>query len=213
MARARKTITYEEIRKLSTTELNKMSKSQMADLIRRVRVKNHIRLEQLEKVSSVYSPAYEKLMGFYQVNGEKAPSRMTRNQMLAEIYASQTFHSAKTSTIAGARKVAKEQDIRIFGSTPSGRPKARMTRDQRARFWAIYAEFTLTYKNMEYLYGSNRIQQALGEMIKGNKTKKSGSLSVEDFEALLNILEESQKEEQGEYEFDDANVYSGRWTD
>lgn len=210
---ARKTITYEEIRKLSSTELGKMSKSQLADLVRRIRVKNQIRLEQLEKVHSVYSPAYEKLMGFYEVNGEKDPSKMTRNQILGEIYASQSFHSAKTSTVAGAREVAREQDIRIFGSTPSGRPKARMTKDQRARFWAIYAEFTRTYKNMEYLYGSNRIQQALGEMMKGGKTKTRGSLSVEDFETLLNILSESQEEEQGDYEFDDANVYSGRWID
>ena len=66
---------------------------------------------------------------------------------------------------------------------------------------------------MEYLYGSNRIQQALGEMVKGNKTKTLGSLNVEDFDMLLNNLAESQEEEQGDYEFDDANVYSGRWTD
>lgn len=210
---ARKTITYEEIRKFSPTELGKMSKSQLADLVRRVRVKNQTRLEQLEKASSVYSPAGEKMRAFYESNGEKSPSKMTRNQMLGELFASQSFHSAQTSTVAGSRKVAREQDIRIFGAKPSGAPKARMTREQRSKFWAIYDEFTRTYKNMEYLYGSNRIQQALGEMIKGNKIKTLGSLNVEDFDMLLNNLAESQEEEQGDYEFDDANVYSGRWTD
>lgn len=210
---AKKSITYEEIRKLSPTELSKMSKSQLADLIRRVRVKNQTRLEQLERASSVYSPAAEKMAGFYETNGERPPSKMTRNQMLGELFASQSFHSAQTSTVAGARKVAREQDIRIFGAKSSGAPKARMTLEQRAKFWAIYDEFTRTYKNMEYLYGSNRIQQALGEMIKGNKTKTLGSLDVEDFDMLLNKLAESQEEEQGDYEFDDANVYSGRWTD
>lgn len=210
---ARKSITYEEISKLSPTELGKMSKSQLSDLVRRVRVKNQTRLEQLEKATSVYSPAAEKMREFYETNGEKSPSKMTRNQMLGELFASQSFHSAKTSTVAGARKVAREQDIKIFGTTSSGRPKARMTREQRAKFWSIYDEFTRTYKNMEYLYGSNRIQQALGEMIKGNKTKTLGSMNVEDFDTLLNNLAESQEEEQGEYEFDDANVYSGRWTD
>ena len=210
---ARKTITYEEIRKLSPTELGKMPKSQLADLVRRVRVKNQTRLEQLEKASSVYSPAGEKMRAFYESNGEKSPSKMTRNQMLGELFASQSFHSAQTSTVAGARKVAREQDIRIFGAKPSGAPRAKMTREQRSKFWAIYDEFTRTYKNMEYLYGSNRIQQALGEMIKGNKTKTLGSLNVEDFDMLLNNLAESQEEEQGDYEFDDANVYSGRWTD
>lgn len=210
---ARKTITYEEIRKLSPTELGKMSKSQLADLVRRVRVKNQTRLEQLEKASSVYSPAGEKMRAFYESKGEKSPSKMTRNQMLGELFASQSFHSAQTSTVAGSRKVAREQDIRIFGAKPSGALKARMTREQRSKFWAIYDEFTRTYKNMEYLYGSNRIQQVLGEMIKGNKTKTLGSLNVEDFDMLLNNLAKSQEEEQGDYEFDDANVYSGRWTD
>jgi hypothetical protein len=138
---------------------------------------------------------------------------MTRNQLLGELFASQSFHSAQTSTVAGARKVQREQDIRIIGEKSPGVPKARMTLTQRAKFWAIYDEFTRTYKNMEYLYGSNRIQQALGEMLKGNKTKTMGSLNVEDFEMLLNKLAESQEEEQGDYEFNDANVYSGRWTD
>lgn len=210
---ARKTLTYKEISKLSPTELGKMSKSQLSDLVRKVRVKNQTRLEQFEKNTSVYSPAAEKMLRFYETNGEKSPSKMTRNQMLGELFASQSFHSAKTSTLAGARKVATEQDISIFGATPSGRPKARMTRDQRVRFWAFYAEFTRTYKNAEYLYGSNRIKQSLGQMMKGNKTKTMGSLSTEDFETLLNKLIESQEEEQGDYEFDDANVYSGRWTD
>lgn len=210
---ARKTITYEEIRKFSPTELGKMSKSQLKDLVRRVRVKNQTRLEQLERTPSVYSPAAEKMREFYNSNGEKALSKMTRNQMLGELFASQSFHSAKTSTVAGARKVAREQDIKIFGESASGRPRARMTREQRVKFWAIYEEFTKTYKNMEYLYGSNRIQQALGQMIKGNKTKTLNSLNVEDFDMLLSNLAESQEEEQGDYEFDDANVYSGRWTD
>ena len=125
---ARKTITYEEIRKLSPTELGKMSKSQLADLVRRVRVKNQTRLEQLEKASSVYSPAGEKMRAFYESNGEKSPSKMTRNQMLGELFASQSFHSAQTSTVAGSRKVAREQDIRIFGAKPSGALKARITR-------------------------------------------------------------------------------------
>lgn len=210
---ARKTITYEEIRKLSPTELGKMSKSQLSDLVRRVRVKNQTRLEQLERASSIYSPAAEKMRNYYDTNGEKSPSKMTRNQMLGELFASQSFHSAKTSTVEGARKVAIEQDISIFGATPSGRPKARMNREQRTKFWAIYEEFTRTYKNAEYLYGSNRIKQFLGQMMEGKKIKSFGSLNVEDLDMLLNNLAESQEEEQGDYEFDDANVYSGRWTD
>lgn len=213
---ARKNITYEEIRKLSPTELGKMSKSQLSDLLRKVRVKTQTRLEQLEKVSNtVYSPAAEML---WQKTQFKNPptSKMSRNQVLSELFAHQSFHSAKTSSVQGARKVQREQDIRLFGTNKSGNPRKRMTVKQRHRFWSIYDEFNRTYKNKEYLYGSNRIQQALADMVKGNRVKSDNILNTEDFEELLRTLEGSLKEEQeeqGDYEFDDANVYSGRWTD
>lgn len=213
---ARKTITYEEIRKLSPTELGKMSKSQLSDLLRKVRVKTQTRLEQLEKVSNtVYSPAAEML---WQKTQFKNPptSKMSRNQVLSELFAHQSFHSAKTSSVQGARAVQREQDIRLFGTNKSGNPRKRMTVKQRYRFWAIYDEFNRTYKNKEYLYGSNRIQQALADMVKGNRIKSDNTINTEDLEELLRTLEDSlkeEREEQGDYEFDDANVYSGRWTD
>ena len=213
---ARKSITYEEIRKLSPTELGKMSKSQLSDLLRKVRVKTQTRLEQLEKVSNtVYSPAAEMLWQHTQFKNTPT-SKMSRNQVLGELFAHQSFHSAKTSTVQGARKVQREQDIRLFGETSSGRPKYRMTVKQRHKFWAIYDEFNRTYKNKEYLYGSNRIQQALADMMKGSRIKSENTLNMEDFDELLRTLEDSfkeEQEEQGDYEFDDANVYSGRWTD
>ena len=213
---AKKSITYEEIRKLSPTELGKMSKSQLSDLLRKVRVKTQTRLEQLEKVSNtVYSPAAEML--WQKTQFKKPPtSKMTRNQVLSELFAHQSFHSAKTSSVQGARKVQREQDIRLFGTSPSGNPRHRMTVKQRYKFWAIYDEFNRTYKNKEYLYGSSRIQQALANMIKGNRIKSENTINTDDLDELLRTLEDSfkeEQEEQGDYEFNDANVYSGRWTD
>lgn len=213
---ARKTITYEEIRKLSPTELGKMSKSQLSDLLRKVRVKTQTRLEQLEKVSgTVYSPAADVL---WQKTQFKNPptSKMSRNQVLGELFTHQAFHNAKTSTVSGAREVQREQDIRLFGETSSGKPKKRMTIKQRIKFWAIYEEFQRTFKNAEYLYGSNRIQQALASMMKGNRIRSENTIDSEDLNEMLDTLEESireEREEQGDYEFDNANVYSGRWTD
>lgn len=215
---ARKNITYDEIRGLSPTELGKMSKSQLADLLRKIRVKTQTRMEQLEKVSkTVFSPAaYNLNLNFISQNGKyPVTSKMSRNQVLSEIFIHQNFHKAQSSTVQGARKIQREQDIRLFGETPSGRPKKRMSVEQRFRFWAVYEEFNRTYKNKEYLYGSNRIQQALASMVAGNKLKSTNTINTEDLDELLRTLEESQqeeREEQGDYEFDDANVYSGRWT-
>lgn len=215
---ARKSITYEEIRKLSPTELGKMSKYELSSLLRKVRIKTQDRFEQLEKVSeSVYSPAadiFSQKVLF--PSGKYQPtSRMSRNKMLSELFAHQTFHQAKTSTVKGAREVQREQDIRIFGAGKKGAPKKRMSLEQRIRFWKVYEEFNKTYKNKEYLYGSNRIQQALGQMISGNNLKSDNVINLDDFDTLLEMLEKSQREqeEQGSYDFNDANVYSGRWTD
>lgn len=205
-------VTYQYIKDLRPGELGKMSKSQLADLLRKVRAKTNTRLEQLGKVENIYSPAKE----VFEANVEQKPvSKMSRNSMIHEILEHQSFHQAKTSTVAGARKVATEQDIRIFGAGKSGRPRHRMTVEQRAKFWSVYEEFQRTYKNAEYLYGSNRIQQYLGDMVLKNRLKTGNNISVEDLSNLLNVLQESieEQEDEGDYEYGDANVFSGNRSD
>lgn len=203
-------VTYQYIKDMKPSELNKMSKSQLADLLRKIRVKTQTRMEQLNKAKNVYSPAKD----VFEEN-VKSPSisKMSRNAMLHEILGHQSFHQAKTSTVSGAKKVAREQDIRIFGGK-NGRPAHRMTAAQRSKFWALYEEFQKTYKNAEYLYGSNRIQQYLGDMIFKKRIKSGTDINVEDLNSLLDALQQSieEQEELGEYEYQDANVYSGKRT-
>ena len=205
-------VTYQYIKDLKPGELGKMSKSQLADLLRKVRSKTRNRMEQLEKVSNLYSPAKEK---FDATVKQPSVGKMSRNGMIHEILEHQSFHQSQTSTVSGARKVAREQDARIFGETKSGRPKHRMTLEQRSKFWSLYDEFQLTYKNAEYLYGSNRIQQYLGDMLLKNKLKSGQNISVEDLSVLLNELQQSveEQEDDGDYEYGDANVFSGKRSD
>ncbi len=203
-------VTYQYIKDMKPTELGKMSKSQLSDLLRKIRVKTQTRMEQLDRATNVYSPAKE----VFDANVKTPPlSKMSRNAMLHEILEHQSFHQAQTSTVSGARKVAREQDIRIFGGK-NGRPAHRMTVAQRSKFWSVYEEFQKTYKNAEYLYGSNRIQQYLGDMVLKKRIKSGTDINVEDLNSLLSVLQESieEQEELGEYEYQDANVYSGKRT-
>ena len=87
-----------------------------------------------------------------------------------------------------------------------------MTLEQRSKFWSIYEEFQRTFKNAEYLYGSNRIQQYLGDMVIKKRLKAGNDIDVEDLNSLLSSLQQSieEQEEQGGYEFENANVYSGK---
>lgn len=202
-------ITYDYVRNLDPEALGKLSKSQMKDLLRKVRVKTQTRIEQLNDVK-VYSPAKEKFES--NTNADKALSRMSRNEMYHELLMHQSFHSAKTSTVAGARKVATEQDKMIFGEGKSGRPRHRMTMYQRQRFWALYDEFLRTYKNAFAVFGYQAIMQYLGQMQVDKKIKTIGEINTEDFDTLLSMLEENE-EEQEEYEYEGVNVLSGRRTD
>ena len=191
-----------------------MSKSQSVDLLRKMRTKFQSRSKQLEKVEEkVYSPALEKMEAYYD-DGRKTLSRITMNQAKSEIFQLQDFFNAETSTVSGARRVMREQDLRIFGASPKGMPKKRMTVDQRTKFWSFYKEFLSTYKNAEYIYGSNKIQQFLGDMFIKSKRGNSSSteLSEENFDSLLSALQLSI-EEQEEYEYGDNDVFSGNWDD
>lgn len=207
-------VTYAYIKGLTPSEIGKMSKSQSVDLLRKMRTKFQTRSKQLDKVSEkVYSPALEKMEVYYE-DGKSSLSRITMNQAKSEIFQLQDFFNAQTSTVSGARKVMREQDERIFGTTPKGMPKNRMTVEQRSKFWSFYKEFLNTYKTAEYIYGSNRIQQFLGDMfIKAKKGNSSlTELSSENFASMLSGLQLSI-EEQEEYEYGDNDVFSGNWDD
>ena len=84
-------VTYDYIRNLDPDALGKMSKSQMKDLLRKIRVKTQTRIEQLNDVN-VYSPAKEKFES--SANADKSLSRMTRNEMMREVFQHQNFHNA-----------------------------------------------------------------------------------------------------------------------
>lgn len=204
-------VTYDYIRNIDPASLGRMNKSQVIELLKKVRQKYQTRAKSLDRVSDkVYSPAKEKMDDFYESSGKKSPSRITRNQAINEILHIQDFFNAKTSDIKGAQEVMREQDIRIFGQSRSGRPKHRMTVEQRAQFWAKYNEFLNTYKSAEYIYGSGKIQQYLGDMfIKASKAGKDmEGFNPDEFKMLLENLDDEDEEY---YDDGEPNVYSGKW--
>ena len=199
-------VTYNYIKDLSPSAVNKMPKSQLADLLRKTREKTKTRIEQLDRAKNIFSPARE---AFESSNTQPAISKMSRNAMIHEFLEHQKFHQAKTSTVQGARKVATQQDIMIFGKGASGRPRHRMKAEQRAKFWAIYDEFLKTYKDAYARFRYQSIFQHLGEMQVQGKIKTKDQINVDDLEYLLNVLE-NEEEEIEEYDGSTPNVYSGR---
>lgn len=200
-----KRITYDYIRNLDPAEVSKMSKREIVSLLKQARSIYDKKTEILDKYSEkVYSPAKEKMDAYYKASGKPSPSKISRNRAYNEIFQIQNFFNAKTSTLKGAREVMRDQDARIFGLTKSGRPKKRMTTEQRTRFWELYEDFISTNKTAEYVFGYSNIWQELGNIvIKG----KSGD-KLELFETLEERLLKNQETGTG---FGTDTVFSGEW--
>lgn len=87
-----------------------------------------------------YSNAYENIKEYYSKKGTPDVDNMPIEKIKSELYKLHDFFNAQGSTVSGARKIAKEQDIRIFGENPQGRPNYIMTSEQRKVFWNVYDE-------------------------------------------------------------------------
>ena len=165
--------------------------------------------------NSVYSPALEKMQDYYDANGTQAVSRMRVSNMRNEIFRLQEFFDSQSSTVPGARKIAIDQDKRIFGETSSGRPVKRLNLEQRTSFWAAYNEF-VNMEKASYVrnMGSNTIQQYLGQMVvEAAKKTDDFYFTAGDFKELKRRLEEQRAQEEWEmsnYEYGANDVLSGK---
>ena len=203
-------ITYAQLKNMSATEISKLSQSEAADLLKQFREKLNYRERAFKRAGpNVYSPALEKIRDYYDRNGVQSPKTMNVNKIRSELFHIQEFFNSKTADVKGAREVMREQDARIFGTSAKGVPLKRMTREERDCYWATYDEFLRTYKNAEAIYGSDKIQQYLGEMtIEGRKQGgfKKGAIGLI---RQLNTLSAKLRENRGE-SIELRNVRSGR---
>lgn len=207
-------LTYEAIRRMTPEALGKLSKEQSKDLLRQFRKKYQVRAEQLERWEDrVYSYAKEKMDDYYENAKNTNLETMTRNQVQNELFQIQSFFNAQTSSVEGSKRVAREQDVRIFGES-GGRPRHRMSVEERRKFWGVYDEFLNQNPTASTQFTSGKIQQYLGQIAKDER--KFNSLVTEDEKGNLafNMVEmQKLKEGMRSYEKSDIsrpNVYSGR---
>ncbi len=160
-------LTKKSFLNLTPSEIGKMKNPELRAVLRGMRQLYTQQEKMLNRYSEqVYSHAHELMKDYYKENGTKAVSRMKQSELRGEVFRLQEFFEAQSSTVPGARKIAIEQDRRIFGTTGARKtPKRRMTVEERRNFWDAYDE----YKNLHsetYVrnMGSNTIQQVLAEM-------------------------------------------------
>lgn len=205
-------ITYAKIKSMDASEISKLDQKHAAELLRQFREKFRYRQKAFDRAGkNVYSPAMEKMEGYYERNGVQSPESMNVNRIRSELFHIQEFFNSKTADVSGARKVMREQDARIFGVSERGVPRYRMTIEERTKFWSVYEEYLNTFKADEARYGSDKIQQFLGDITiddRGRKNMfKKGSIGlIQQLNALSTMLRESV----GEHHVELRNVRQGR---
>lgn len=112
--------------------------------------------------------------GLYSYSLDKVGSIMTAGQikhagyhkLISEYYKLADFFNSQTSTVQGIKTINREQDIRFFGATKSGRPKRTMTVQEREEFWALYKEYMNMYRaDASTKYASTVVQQQLADAL------------------------------------------------
>ena len=207
-----KRLTYDRLKKMSPSEIGKLSKSQTADLLRQFREKFKMRERQFARAGkNVYSPALEKMQNYYESAGTQSTETMSRNRMQSELFRIQEFFNSETAEVKNARRVMREQDARIFGVNEKGNPLHRMTIEERSKFWSLYEEFMRSKPQYNNPYMSGKIQQYLGEITLSGK-KEKGVFKKGDIGIIKALNELQQKIEEGEPEYDSFgfNIFSGR---
>ena len=205
-------LTYRRLKNMSASEIGKLDGKQTAELLRQFREKFKMRQKQFARAGkNVYSPALEKMETFYEDRGMQSTKTMTRNRMQSELFHIQEFFNSETGEVSGARKVMREQDARIFGTNEKGKPNARMSIEERTRFWQVYDEYMRMHPKNDNPYMSGKIQQYLGEIMLDGRENRI-AYKIGKYSLLKAINELQQKIEEGEPEYDSFgfNIFSGR---
>ena len=213
-------LTKKSLLNLTPSDIGKMKNPELRSILRGARQLYTQQEKVLNRYSQqVYSHAHELMKDYYEENGTKNVSKMRQSELRGEIFRLQEFFDSQSATVPGSRKIALEQDKRIFGETKTGKPKRRMTVEQRKNFWSAYDE----YKNIHsesYVrnMGSNTIQQMLAEI--ATESAKFGddfddghwftAEMMADLDRRVQERKESEDWETSGYDNFDGDVYSGK---
>lgn len=182
-------IPIEEIVKMTTSPEDI---KELIKMVNTMRSGARVRIQSIER-AGMYSYAADKFAPSEKTVREmlkgKTPTEQ-RNILVHEFARYQAFFESKSSSKTGIRDIEREQDIRIFGADENGNPRATLSRDDRMRFWALYAEYANSHAVEVTRYGSDRIQQMIAEFAI-QKPEHEGDFP---FQKMLDFLEEHMKE-------------------
>lgn len=191
-------------------EAGKGGMSTLQSYLRTLRIGYGRRVSQIKR-AGLYSHAqyvYEN-----SAPRRKTPlKKLTRNQLIAEIARLQHFFKSKTATVEGIREVNNKRNKTIFGIDEEGWAKFEFDIETERRFWTLYNEYNNLYPYGKYFYGSEKVQQILGDIVYNSR-----DLNEDDFELyFLDMIIEAEERLSKEQAANPRrkgfgpNVYSGK---
>ncbi len=121
----------------------------------------------------------------------------------------QEFFNADTSSVEGARRVARDQDARLFGVNARGNPIRRMTFEERKKFWDVYDEFL--NQNKQWSDKSYRAQEVIASLVTDgsmSSVKRTGKF----YSGLQNVLDEARRRYKSGLDGEDFTPWFGEKT-
>ena len=217
-------ITKKSLLNFKPSDISKMKNPELRSILRGARQLYAQQEKVLNRYSQqVYSHSHELMKDYYKENGVRNISRMRQSELRGEVFRLQEFFDSQSATVPGARTIALEQDLRIFGGDKQRRkPNRRMTVNERKNFWDAYDE----YKNMHsetYVrnMGSNNIQQMLSQIAVeyenfGDDFSEDPddhwftAELLADLDRKVNERKKSEEWENANYDNFNGNVHSGK---
>lgn len=165
-------MTVNEILLLSSRDIARMSRSELAKITSQLSSAANKRLKRLEVGSmGVESPAYKKVMrrGEFSVRGKN------QGQLQGEFMRLKDFFAHKSSSLTGWNEMRKKTFERIGGGFS--------TEAEERAFWAAYRKIEGTEQALHHSYGSTETQRALR-----NEMRNEHQLSDEEKARYMSLF-------------------------
>lgn len=170
----------EDILKLTSDDVSRLTLSELKSLTQQLIHVEQVRINRLQKLG-INTPAVES---FNKVKSKMYTQGKTLNELRATFYQARYQLGLKTSTVSGAKKVAKALNTRLGGDSEA---------IDIHKFWDVYNKYQeangITFK---YTGDSEKIQRMLYQLMVDNAEMDFDDLMTEFSERLTKLYEDDE---------------------
>lgn len=132
------------------------------------------------------TPVTRKRKGMVELSETYLSMNRPRNALMSYVFAMREFFTWKSGSVAGWKRIARQQDINLFGADEFGNPRYSMNEAERLKFWELYDE--LKRRGTVEVYADGRFNE--GFITNWRDIAESGAVQSMDLTALIKRMED-----------------------